>query len=68
MRDPSQRGKKKMERKDKENGKISAMAEGMTWKIRGKLGAFTFLTVCLDNILHFFLKYFFFIPTLNILG
>ena len=57
-----------MERKDKENGKISAMAEGMTWKIGGKLGAFTFLTICLDDILHFFLKYFFIIPTLNISG
>ena len=46
-----------MERKGKENGEISAMAEGMTWKRRGKLGAFTFLTVCLD-ILHFFLEIF----------
>ena len=41
-----------MERKDK--------AEGMTWKIRGKLDVFTFLTVCLDDTLHFFLKIFLF--------
>ena len=41
-----------MERKDK--------AAGMTWKIRSKLGFFTFLTVCLDDTLHFFLKIFLF--------
>jgi len=66
-KEDNQRGKKKMERKGRENGKISAMAEGMTWKIRGKLGVFTFLTVCMDILAFLFLNISF-IPTLNILG
>ena len=41
----------------KKNSKISAMAKRMVQEIRGKLGAFTFLTVCLGT-LHFFLEIF----------